>query len=507
VLIKSFFVLKGIYNQGESVMSAKTRIPKMFFRLLAAVFSVSLLFSQSADTLRTTAFGGAGYDEGLSVRAAADGGYIFTGTTYSYGSGGSDLYLVKVSAAGETVWEKARGGVNNDMGNSLLATSDGGGVVTGIYYGENRQLWILRFDADGDTLWSRTFGGDKDEKGLDIISSDDGGFAVAGVTFSFGSGTGDGWLIKTDDSGDSLWAKSYGGAYDEFFYSVRQTADGGYILTGYNSSIDPGNYDLWLVKTDADGDSLWSKTYGGGDFEMGTSVNVTPDGGYIITGKTDSYGAGGSDLWLIKTDSNGDTLWTRTYGGASNEEGRSVRVASDGGYIITGSTGSYGNGSYDVWLLKTNTDGELLWSETFGGTGIDKGYSVEITGDNSFLIMGKTKSYGAGDYDAWLIEYERTATAVLDSDEMPPGGFVLYRNYPNPFNPVTRIGFNLPVSGRAELSVYNLLGEKVAAIIDKHLSAGRHEFDFNASGLPSGIYFYLLRSGGYREVKKMILVK
>ncbi|MEK0330908.1 MAG: hypothetical protein QQN49_06680, partial [Nitrosopumilus sp.] len=176
------------------------------------------------------------------------------------------------------------------------------------------------------------------------------------------------WCVPLKAEPDTLWTKTFGGSDREWGNSVEQTSDGGYIITGLTESYGTGSDDVWLIKTDALGNTLWTKTFGGSNSDYGSSVQQTSDGGYIITGYTLSYGAGSRDVWLIKTDSSGDTLWTKTFGGSSLDISSSVQQTSDGGYIITGYTGSYGAGYYDVWLIKTDSSGDTLWTKTFGGS-------------------------------------------------------------------------------------------------------------------------------------------
>jgi hypothetical protein len=184
--------------------------------------------------------------------------------------------------------------------------------------------------------------------------------------------------------------------------SVQQTSDGGFIIVGYTASFGAG--DVWLIKTDADGNKLWDRTFGGSMVDRGYSVQQTSDGGFIIVGWTWSFGAGGPDVWLIKTDADGNKLWDRTFGGSDWDEGYSVQQTSDGGFILVGWTWSFGAGGPDVWLIKTDADGNKLWDRTFGGSMVDRGFSVQQTSDGGFIIVGATTSFGAGDYDVLLIK-------------------------------------------------------------------------------------------------------
>ncbi|MBF0302921.1 MAG: hypothetical protein HQK73_07765, partial [Desulfamplus sp.] len=172
--------------------------------------------------------------------------------------------------------------------------------------------------------------------------------------------------------------------------SVYPTSDGGFIVTGYTSSIGAGGNDVYLIKTDSNGNELWSKTFGGKNDDYGRSVYPTRDGGFIVTGYTSSIGAGESDVYLIKTDSNGNEIWSKTLGGKSSDYGNSVYPTSDGGFIITGNTSSIGAGSSDVYLIKTDSNGNELWSKTLGGKKYDYSYSVYPTSDGGFIITGYT---------------------------------------------------------------------------------------------------------------------
>jgi len=340
-----------------------------------------------------------------SVQQTSDGGYIITGYT------GGDVWLVKTDAAGNEEWSKTFGGLDADIGFSVQQTSDGGYIVAGStssFGAGYSDLWLIKTDAAGNEEWSKTFGGTSYDEGRSVQQTSDGGYIIVGTTYSYGPGLCNLWLIKTDAAGNEEWSKTFGlgGASSSGGYSVQQTSDGGYIIAGYiYSAVDA---DLWLIKTDAAGNEEWSKTFGGTGNDYGYSVQQTSDGGYIIVGKTTSYGAGGADLWLIKTDAAGNEEWSKTFGGSWGDTGYSVQQTSDGGYIIVGYTLSY---DYDLWVIKTDSEGNEEWNKILGGSYDDMGYSVQQTSDGGYIIAGTTDGYG------WLIKLEGLPTVEVETDK------------------------------------------------------------------------------------------
>ena len=356
------------------------------------------------------------YDVGMSVQQTTDGGYIVGGWTFDTtgsigipGNVGYQVYLVKTDSNGDSLWTKKFGGDNPDQGYSVQQTTDGGYVICGYTYSYGigtKSIWLIKTDGNGDSLWTRTYSGGQDNHGWSVQQTIDGGYIISGWTSHLSIGVySDFYLIKTDSNGDSLWTKKYGGSGYDMSYSVQQTTDSGYVICGWTSSM--GSYDdVWLIKTDSQGDSLWSKTYGWiSSFERGEMVEQTTDGGYIICGWTTlDVVSGNDDILLIKTDSNGDSLWIKTFGGINIERGYSVQQTNDGGYIITGKTNSFGNGSDDVWLIKTDGNGDSLWTRTYGGSKRDEGMSVKQTTDGGYIITGFSKSFGTPGEVVYLIK-------------------------------------------------------------------------------------------------------
>ncbi len=347
-------------------------------------------------------FGGDAEDWAYSVQQTTDEGYIITGITWSFGAGVIDAWLIKTDANGVMQWNKTFGGGLIDKGISVQQTDDGGYIIGGetqSYGAGQRDWWLIKTDSSGNEQWNKTFGGTGWEFCYSLQQTSDGGYILTGPT-----GDDDVWLIKTDSSGNEQWDNSFGGANNDRSNSVQQTTDGGYIITGTTESYGAGTRDVWLIKTDAAGWGQWYKTFGGILIDGAQTGRQTTEGGYIITGYTRSYGAGDQDVWLIKTDDNGNEIWNKTFGGAAYDLGSSGHLTMDGGYIIAGGTESYGAGDQDVWLIKTDGNGNEIWNKTFGGTGNDHGRWGKQTMDGGYIIAGGTESYGAGDQDVWLIK-------------------------------------------------------------------------------------------------------
>jgi len=379
---------------------------------------------EPGDTLWTRTYGGGDLDYGYSVQQTADGGYIIAGTTKSFGAGNYDFYLLKTDANGDTLWTRTYGGSDLDYGYSAVQTTDGGYAVVGrtkSFGAGNYDVYLVKTDANGDTTWTRTYGGSDRDEGQSVQQTGDGGYIIGGYNDPWGTGIMDVYLVKTDAQGAVLWTRTHGPEDDyECAYSVQQTADGGYIVAGSTASSQTGDTDLYLLKTDANGDSLWAHTYGGDQWDEGYSVQQTADGQYIVAGYTESFGAGSMDFYLLKIDADGDTLWTRTYGGSGRDEGRSVHQTTDGGYIVAGYSWSFGAGQSDFYLVRTDADGDTLWTHTYGGSRWDYGRSVQQTADGGYILTGYTDSFGAGGTDLYLVKTAGEAQEPEVSIEIIP---------------------------------------------------------------------------------------
>jgi Domain of unknown function (DUF5122) beta-propeller len=362
---------------------------------------------KTTENLWTKAYGGTGPEASYSVQPTSDGGYIIAGWTGSFGNGNHDAYLIKIDIYGDTFWTKTFGGTDLDWGRSATQTSDGGYIVAGwtaSYGAGGTDVYLIKTDANGNLTWTKTFGGQDDERGFMVQLTSDGGYIIVGTTWSFGAGNGDVYLVKSDTNGDTSWTRTYGGTGYDFCRSVKPTSDGGYILAGQTGSFGSGNWDVYLIKTNSNGDIQWTKTYGGPDDDLGCSVEPTSDDGYIVTGGTMSFGAGDWDVYIIKTNSTGDALWTKVYGGPLEERCHEIKETPDGGYSLIGFTASFGAGEYDFYFLRTDANGDTLWTKTYGGTDSDIGEAFHETSDGGYIMVGETNSFGVGGGDVYLIK-------------------------------------------------------------------------------------------------------
>lgn len=312
-------------------------------------------------------------------------------------NGSNQLYLPTVLGPHTELWINVFGSVDSEVGKAAFATPDGGSLLL-IETGFNNH--VVKLSVSGDVLWQKQLDVSGDDFNLNGAATNDGGFIISGL------GTGDGdanaQVIKLNSNGTVAWAKRYGGLNLDFAESIQQTADNGYIFTGYTGSYGVGFSDLWLVKLDQTGSVEWQKAYAANVFHYGTAVRQTSDGGYILTGHVGS-GSYVYDIWLLKIDSSGTIVWQKNFGGAANEYGRDVIQTSDGGYILAGSTESTGAGGFDAWLLKLNSSGSVIWQKSYGGPGDDEAHAIVQTSDGRYAVAGITYSFGAGGGDAWLM--------------------------------------------------------------------------------------------------------
>jgi hypothetical protein len=485
-------------------MKTKSRII-LILSISIVLLTVQKVFPQPPEIAWDRTYGGDSNDVAYSVQQTIDGGYVFGGYTGSFGHGNKDSYLVKTNSLGDTLWTHQYGGIADDESYCVQQTLDGGYVLFGNTLSFGDGIYLVKTDNQGDTLWTRTY------RGTYIVSASSGqqitdtGYIIAGYVRSSSTALREMYLMKTDSTGDTLWTHSYGGSDHRGAYDVHQTVDGGYIVVGCNPFYGAIEIDIYLVKTDSLGDTLWTRTFGGPGEEYALSVQQTGDGGYIIAGTVEYTVA---DILVIKTDSMGDTLWTRTYGGPIGETASSIRQTHDGGYIIAGMTSSFGAINGDMYLVRIDAQGDTLWTLVYGGPDYELVASLNLCNDGGYIIAGGIM--GEDYADAWLVKTgPDTSTTHAPSIEWVshPTKFTLHPAYPNPFNPSTRLTFDIPIASQVNLSIYDILGRQVTTLINGWQNPGTHEIMFSGSNLSSGIYFYRLQAGDFNAIQKMVLVK
>jgi hypothetical protein len=607
--------------------------------LLMALITITLTavsaLAQPPDTLWTKVLGGGSDDFCYAIQQTSDGNLALFGTTSSWGAGGENGWVVKMDNLGNVLWNHQYGGNERNLAWDGQQTTDGGYVLAGqIGDYPAADAWLVKANGVGTQLWSQSYTYSSHDHAESVCQTADGGYILTG---NHDGGLYNIWTVKTDPNGDMIWNHEYPESGNNTGFDVLQTGDGGYLML-CTIHVESWNYNprIRLIKTDAAGVTQWSHDYGGSNWANGRSVQLTTDGGYIFTGWTGSPG-GIDDVWLVKIDASGQVQWDRTFGGSNNDEGYNVQLTQDGGYVIAGYTVPPGSTHSDMWIIKTDSSGDMEWDLTYGGSNDEEGRCVDQTSDGGFIVGGYTNSFGAGGYDAYLVRLapeqpppdmsltlvpfvyplqipasggsfdfycfvtnNETDTIMADlwtkvilpngsslgplmgpaqvllnpgttgwyrSQNVPghaPAGsytymgnlgvypnsiwasdsfqFVkaaggdrsgigdwsnwgetfdsplpaaashptypyLHEPVPNPFNPTTAVRFQLSVDNHVDLKVFNISGRTVATLVDGWREAGMHEVTFDGSGLPSGIYIYRLETGDFTASGKMVLMK
>jgi hypothetical protein len=595
---------------------------------LNVAFLLALVFPSHSFAVITfqRTYGGLLHDEGYCVEQTSDGGYIISGVAdleYPYPVR-AYTYLVKTDSLGDTLWTRRYGSDTlESFGRSCEQTLDGGYMVAGstrVPGSMDEDVYVIKTDSLGDTLWTRTFGDHGTQYAMSVQQTSDNGYIVAAYTDdSLGPPSGVINLIKMDSLGDTMWTRRCGDAdtMEDIAYSVRQTFDGGYIVAGVSDCVMFPSGDVYLIKTDSLGYALWTKTYGRpGSIDIGFSVWQTLDSGYVVGGCVDLM-TDSSDVYLIKTDAAGDSVWTRTYGGSHADEGYSAQQTSDGGYIIAGWTYSFSPTGPDLYLVKTDSMGGALWTRVYYGVCAQ---SVWQTTDGGYAAAGDAWSFGAGGTDVYLLKTDEyglvqskadggvvsidapedtvfadstcevratvrnfgnapdTIEVVVSIDgygdtasvqNLGPGAFIqltfknwqvppadsanytmtvcanvpddmdssndcmtksifahetlgideradhrsrvayfsLDQNEPNPFSPSTIIAYSLPAGCHVSLKVYDITGRPVETLVDQNQEAGAYQLRWRTENHASGIYFCRVQAGEQSATHKMILLR
>jgi len=394
-------------------------------------------FQGEVDWVKT--YGGSDLDEAVAIEVANDGNYVILGTTKSTDgivsdktTNDQDFLVLKISPEGTLIWSKTFGGTNDEKAFKMVATNDGGFVLTGSSRSNDGDVsgnegfhdyWILKINAQGEKQWDTNFGFSGSDQAQSIIQTTDGGYFVTGffdVTASGGEGNdnrnstlhgvGEYWGIKLDANGNKIWRRYFGGSNNDRSYDVVETKDQGFLMIGSSESDDfdiiddKGSYDFWVVKVSASGDLMWTKSFGGSEIDVAYTISETNDDNYIIGGDTRSVDKdvtqplGNADAWLVKMSPTGEKIWQKTYGGSQFESVRGSYLLQNGSILLTGTTrsndGDVNNnkGQNDAWIYIVDPNGNLTFQKTIGGSSLDFGNHAIETPTNKILIAGNTES-------------------------------------------------------------------------------------------------------------------
>lgn len=472
----------------------KKKIKSLVFA--SVIFISSSSYAQNSFELT---FGGVDKDYGYDLLLTDDGGYLLSGLTYSFGTGNTDFYLIKTDDNGVLQWSNTYGGVGYDYPIRIISTSDGGyllGGTTTSYGAGMNDGYVIKINSIGDTLWTKTYGGWYNEVIFDINETSDKGFVMVGKTLSFDNPSGEVYLIKTDSVGDTLFTKRYGAGALDWGFAVEQTGDGGYIICGKTESWSTGYHDAYLIRTTSTGDTLWTRTFGGALYDWGNELLITDDGGFIITGNYNSSDFDGltGDVFLFKVSASGNMEWQKSYGGTGGDFANRLIITSDNGYFLVGATNSIGAGDFDLYVLKTDINGDTLWTKTFGGTGIDVGYSARQTPDGGYVMIGRTSSSGNGQDDVYLIKMDGSGTVGVIEINMNPkiSAFV----YPNPIVDKGNIIFsNYEFGNNYSLEIFDISGKKWQEVNNIQ----QNKICIEKANLTQGMYFFKIVESNSNE--------
>jgi len=405
------FQLTGLNSGSYTITPSKAGYTFNPINSAVTVSNANIAGQDFVATLMTwaKAYGGGNKDVAHSIQQTSDGGFIVAGETSSFGAGNSDVWVLKLNGDGNTDWQKVYGGIYDDIAHSIQQTSDDGYILAGetSSFGvgiNDTDIWILKLDKDGIMQWGNRYGGGGNWRAYSIQQTSDRGYIVAGETNYFESNS-DALVFKLKENGEIDWLRTYGASNADVANSVQKTEDGGFIVAGETRSFGAGGADIWVLKLKDNGDVAWQETFGGNKDDTAYSAQQTSDGKYfIIAGGATPAGSIFNDVFLLKLDTNGTVVWDFTYGGSNNDVAFSVQQTSDGGFVIAGKTSPDPINS-DMWVLKLDSDGGVVWQQTYGGQGSHSANFVRQNLDGGYIVAGET-SLGAGDADVWVLKLD-----------------------------------------------------------------------------------------------------
>jgi|LakMenEpi03Aug12_release.lakeMendotaPanAssembly.Ray.scaffolds.fasta_scaffold114494_3 hypothetical protein len=535
---------------------------------LFLMFFVCFIFTEMSVTGQTNwnkTIGGTDNDESVSLTRTSDKGYIITGYTGSkdkdfldMNKGSYDIFVIKYDSNDREVWKKNIGGWKDDYGLNVISSNDGGCIVTGgtlsndgDFGGMNKggeDIFVVKLNGQGKIVWKKLYGGNKNDICYSISSTNDNGYILTGLTKSQ-DGDFDGYkefkdyndifLIKIDSLGNLLWVKVFGGQGEDIGVSVFQDTNNEFVLTGHSSSND-GVFsglnkflsDVFVFKLDSLGNILWKKSIGGRGYDQVSQLKPYKNNGFILTGKTNSNTddfremiKGEYDVFVIRMDSIGNIIWKKTFGGTKSEESFCISYTSNGDILLVGNTSS-NNGDFngmnrlvntnDIFLIKLDSLGELIWKKTYGGTGNDQGRSLEVNDNGNIYVTGYTDSKD-GDFlgmtnewyfDVYFMKLDSNGnlnnTTSINEFSEPTTTLSVH---PNPFSNSTTISYIVETPSNISIELLNTLGQTIEVLRNDYSDSGTYQLPLNVSNLTSGMYSVRMRSGSISMVVPVWVVK
>lgn len=485
------------------------RIIELTSTLTLLILLMAIVEVRGQDVLWNRTFGGAWSDGAFAVVQSNDGGIVMAGFSSSYSTNHvEDVYLVKTDAQGNQIWSRTIGTDLDDIATDIKQTSDGGYIVTGYKQVSNvNDPFLIKTDSSGNVLWEHNydFGLNMDDRSHSVCQTSDGGYILAGQTRNVDQFPNyDMLIVRTDGNGNVVWMRTY--RYTDYgndvAMSIVQLDDGGFFFGGTTQS---SIWSSFVIRTNSAGDIIWTKTRPNDYQSECYSVIKTTDDNLVLSGTSVSFDTD-TDILIEKLDMNGNQLWEKIYGGENSETGQSIKEVTSGGYVLSGMASTQTSG-WDMYVMQTNTIGDSLWSRRFGGSSDDRGWAIETLNDGSIAATGWVYSFGAGGGDVYLLKLSMQNITGINPELSPIQSFELFQNYPNPFNPSTKIRFEITNRDFVSLKVYNTLGQLVKTLVDDYRSPGNYEVEFEGNDLPGGAYFYQLKTGEFTETRIMMLTK
>jgi len=468
----------------------------LFFCLLHLSIGAYTTLHGQPDTVWTKTYGGVNQERGISIIQTSDGGYLTVGSKDSRSAGELDLWLLKINSEGILEWEKTYGGTKNDWGYDVLQTDDGGYMVTGStasFGSREYDLWVICLDVGGDSLWSKTFENYGEDYGLAIQPTDDGGFIIVGNTRPYTPDNslinGDVWLLKFNNEGDTVWTQTYELHYDDIGHSVKQTIDGGYVVAvaswnHWDSSM--GN----LVKTDGNGNVQW--IYSDSMCTGFESVQLTSDGNYLALG-TQHGNWDGENIALHKIDTDGKNIWKQTFIRSDILGASALLQTEDGGYAFIGYHRNQELSERDICLIKTDSNGEKEWMKVFDSGVAEYGKDFIQTVNGSYIVLGLTYPFGSGvESDVWIIKTGETGTSMKEeSDQMH------IKVYPSPT--ISTLFVETEYTNQFSIHIQAISGQLIF-----YTNSIGPTAQIDLSSFHKGVYFITIRTKDFITTKKII---